>query len=175
MTTVADHIPVLHTDRLRLRAQRRSDFDAYASILISDRARYMEGAKDRGEAWGAFFHESGSWIFDNFGYWTAALSESDEPVAFLGIANYPSFHEPELGWMTTAQHEGKGYAYEAAKAALAWAFGRRGLPTLVSYIDPANTRSIALAERLGASHDAAALAPDPGDLVFRHPAPEGLQ
>jgi RimJ/RimL family protein N-acetyltransferase len=49
--------------------------------------------------------------------------------------------------------EGRGLMTEAARAIRDWAFGPRGLPMLVSYIDPANTRSIALAERLGGRRD----------------------
>ena len=52
-----------------------------------------------------------------------------------------------------------------------WAFAVLGVETLVSYVDPANQRSIAVAERLGAYRDAAAVVQDPGDLVFRHRRP----
>ena len=40
----------------------------------------------------------------------------------------------------------------------------------VSYIDPGNARSIALAERLGARPDPDAPRADPDDLVYRHTA-----
>jgi RimJ/RimL family protein N-acetyltransferase len=49
-----------------------------------------------------------------------------------------------------------------------WAFAERRLPTLVSYCDPANERSIAVAERLGAVRDDLAPRQDPEDVVFRH-------
>ncbi len=71
--------------------------------------------------------------------------------------------------MTTPEGEGKGYAFEAANAVLDWAFLTREMPTLVSYIAPQNARSIALAERLGATRDTEAKAPNEGDLVYRHP------
>ena len=74
-----------------------------------------------------------------------------------------------MGWLTPPEGEGKGYAFEAANAVLDWAFLTRGMPTLVSYINPLNARSIALAERLGAAHDASAKAAHDGDLVYRHP------
>lgn len=69
-----------------------------------------------------------------------------------------------------AKAEGKGYATEAAGAALGCAFGTLGVATLVSYVDAANLRSIAVAERLGAVRDATAAGPDPEDLVYRHTA-----
>ena len=52
-----------------------------------------------------------------------------------------------------------------------WAFGAGGLNTLVSYIDPANVRSIAVVERLGGVPDPDAAKQDPEDLVFRHNRP----
>jgi RimJ/RimL family protein N-acetyltransferase len=72
--------------------------------------------------------------------------------------------------------EGRGLAHEAAGAALAWGKAQ-GLPALVSYVDPANARSIRLAERLGGRRDGAAEAAFAGTSgegvgVWRHwPAP----
>lgn len=55
--------------------------------------------------------------------------------------------------------------------AMLWAWDQ-GIKTLVSYIDPANARSIALAERLGARHDPDAPLPEgetPEEtIVYRH-------
>ncbi|MEL7026999.1 MAG: GNAT family N-acetyltransferase, partial [Pseudomonadota bacterium] len=51
-------------------------------------------------------------------------------------------------------------------------FTELGLSTLVSYIDPENARSIALAERLGAVRDDEAEKPEDNPLVYRHPTPE---
>ncbi|MCV6595121.1 MAG: GNAT family N-acetyltransferase [Silicimonas sp.] len=168
MTPLAAHIPVLETERLRLRAPVKADFDAYAEILMSDRARYMGGPHSRNQARAGFDADVASWLLDGFGYWTAE-DATGTPIAFLGIMHPEHFPEVELGWFTTEAAEGKGYAYEAANAALDWAFGPGERDTLVSYIDPENTRSIALAEKLGAKRDADATAPDPTDLVYRHP------
>ncbi len=169
MTPIAAHIPVLETDRLVLRAQTRADWPAYKALLMSERARYMGGPKDDQGAWAAFAGDLAGWLLDDFGYWTAVLKNTNDAVAFLGIMKPPIFPETEIGWMTTPEGEGQGYAFEAAEAVLDWAFLTRSMPTLVSYIDPKNARSIALAERLGASRDAEAKAANVGDLVYRHP------
>lgn len=137
--------------------------------MMSDRAKYMGGPKDDLGAWSSFASDIASWVLDGIGYWTAALKDTNEAVAFTGIMKPSIFPETELGWMTTPAGEGKGYAFEAANAALDWGFGVRGFETLVSYIDPANARSIALAERLGATLDAEAKAAHENDLVYRHP------
>jgi RimJ/RimL family protein N-acetyltransferase len=61
--------------------------------------------------------------------------------------------EQELGWtIWTEAAEGQGYAFEAVTALRRHVYGAR-LATAVSYIDPANTRSRALAQRLGCTFD----------------------
>lgn len=163
-------VPTLHTSRLVLRVPTNDDFAAYAEVVTSERAQYMAGPYDRDGAWTAFTYDVATWILDGYGYWTAVETTSNEPVAFVGIAKPERFPEVELGWFTTAAAEGKGFAYEAAKAALRWGFNTRGLKTLVSYIDEQNARSIALAQRLEAVRDPDAERPDPEDIVFRHSA-----
>lgn len=68
------------------------------------------------------------------------------------------------------------YMTEAARAVRNHAYGALGLITLVSYFDRENTRSIAVADRLGCTRDPQAAIPDiPGwkdALVYRHPGPE---
>jgi len=70
--------------------------------------------------------------------------------------------------------EGQGIGYEAAIAIRRYVFRDLGWDTAVSYIDQDNTRSIRLAERLGAVLDTEAARPAPKDLVYRHSRTEGL-
>jgi RimJ/RimL family protein N-acetyltransferase len=69
--------------------------------------------------------------------------------------------------------EGRGFASEAAAAVRDHAFRALGWPTLVSYMDPENDRSVRLAERLGGVRDDAAARPAGPDecIVYRYPAP----
>ena len=99
------------------------------------------------------------------------LTLTSECVGQVGINHGPLFPEKELGWQVYEGYEGNGYATEAARALRDWAFGALGLRTLVSYIDPGNSRSAAVAERLGAVLDRTAPRQDPDDLVYRHRAP----
>lgn len=132
----------------------------------------MGGPYDRRGAWGLFCHDVAQWSL--FGHGALMI---DLPgvacVGQVGINHGPLFPEKELGWLIYAGHEGRGYASEAAAALRDWAFGQLGLETLVSYVDPRNQRSIAVAERLGAHLDASADRANPGDLVYRHGRPAG--
>lgn len=127
----------------------------------------MGGPYDQRGAWGVFCHDVALWAL--FGHGALMIDlPSGICVGQVGINHGPLFPEKELGWLIYAEHEGQGYASEAAAALRDWAFGPGGLETLVSYVDPRNTRSIAVAERLGARRDADAARSDPEDLVYRH-------
>jgi RimJ/RimL family protein N-acetyltransferase len=163
-------IPTIETPRLRLRRPLLSDFSACERIMRSDRAKYMGGPFDRWGAWGMFCHDIARW--DLFGHGGLMVVLHDGVCAGeVSINHGPLFPEKELGWMLYDGFEGKGYATEAAMALRDGAFAELELPSLVSYFHPANARSIAVAERLGAVRDDDAPREDPEDVVYRHLPP----
>ncbi|WP_108484456.1 GNAT family N-acetyltransferase [Oceaniglobus ichthyenteri] len=165
------HIPVLTTDRLILRAHVRADFEPMAEMWAGPQSRFMGGPRDRRGAWSAFASDCAGWVFDGFGCW--AIETHDKTlVGQIGITHPDHFPEPELGWVLLPHAIGKGFATEAAKAALAFARDALKLSTLVSYIAPENSPSRSLAERLGATVDPKAPLPAgetvQDTLVYRH-------
>ncbi len=162
-------IPSLRTDRLLLRPPRMTDWPAFQEMMQSERSVFMGGPFSTRAAWGIFCHGIALWELMGHGALTMEDRSSGECLGQVEINHGPLFPERELGWSVYPQAEGKGYAFEAAKALRDWAFTDLALETLVSYIDPGNTRSRKLAERLGAELDPGAPVQDPGDLVFRHP------
>lgn len=169
-------LPVLETGRTRLRAPRLGDFPAWAEILCTERGRFCDGPMSRDGAFVEFAAALGGWLLRGHGAWTVEPREGGESLGFVLLGMEPSDREPELGFLFRESGEGRGLAFEAAGAARDWAWSQ-GLPSLVTYIDPANLRSVALAERLGARRDpeaerAYAGTSDEGVLVFRHPRPE---
>lgn len=161
-------IPILATARLTLRAPVYEDFAAYRDFLAAPRAIHMGGPYDTFAAWGLFCHDLASWQLFGHGALMIDLGATGPCIGQVGINHGPLFPEKELGWLVYAGYEGQGYAFEAATALRQWAFSQLQLPHLVSYVDPANARSIALAERMGAVRDLEAQGQDPEDLVFRH-------
>ncbi|MEL7202835.1 MAG: GNAT family N-acetyltransferase [Pseudomonadota bacterium] len=161
-------IPTLRTKRLILRSPTFDDWPAFSDLLQSERAALMGGPYTVTGAWGVYCHGIALWQMFGFG----SLSIEDPKTgAYLGqveINAGPRFPETELGWQLIESAEGQGYAFEAATAMRRWALETRKLDSLVSYIDPENLRSIALAKRLGARRDAWAKPQDPGDLIYRH-------
>ncbi len=167
-------IPVLDTPRLRLRAPKLGDFAVFDRYFSTARSRWNGGPMDDRKArYRIFGHIFGQWILRGYGMFLIADRTSDKALGACGLWHPVHWPEPEVGWgLWDETAEGQSLAFEAAQAALTDTFTRVGLPTAVSYIDPANARSIALAERLGAMRDTAADRPDPDDLVYRHPHPE---
>lgn len=165
--------PILETQRLRLRGHVASDLDTLCDLFETERSAHMGGPVPRIFAWRWLASEVAMWELMGHGAWGI----EDKDGAFLGqigLMKPPHFPEVEIGWTLLEAAEGKGYAFEAAQAVLAWGWAN-GLTTLVSYIAPENARSIALAKRLGATHDLNAPLPE-GETandthVYRHTAP----
>ncbi len=160
--------PIIKTDRLLLREPIIDDWPSFAELMTSERAKYMGGPFSLGSAWGVFCHGVALWQLFGVGNLSIVSRENNQCLGQIEINQGPRFPEQELGWQLNAAAEGKGYAFEAAVAMRDWAFQECRLKTLVSYIDPDNSRSIRLAERLGATIDENACKQDPDDLVYRH-------
>ncbi|MGV6812771.1 MAG: GNAT family N-acetyltransferase [Brevirhabdus sp.] len=176
MTVTLADTPVLTTTRLSLRAPNAGDWSAWREFATSARAEFIGGPHTPETAWRAFGHVIGMWVLRGWGSFIFTLKGEDAPIGMTGPWYPEGWPEPELGWTVwSPEAEGKGYAFEAAQAARAHAYGTLGWDTAVSYIHGQNARSIALAERLGATLDDTAPAPHDDDLVYRHPAPEALQ
>jgi len=173
MTTDAALIPVLETERLRLRAPRASDLPAYTAFRTSERARFVGGPYTETQAEQQLHAIAGHWMIRGFGRWIVADRSTDMPLGIVGLFNPVHWPEPELAWSLFEQAEGQGIAFEAAQAARAHAYGPLGMTTLISCVAPANTRSLALIRRMGGTEDGSFEHPEYGTLyIWRHPGPD---
>ena len=161
-------IPILRTERLILRAPTFDDWPAFSNLLQSERSAFVRGPYTVTGAWGVFCQGIALWQMFGFGGRSRGDAKTGGYLGQVEINAGPRFPETELGWQLIESAEGQGYAFEAATAMRRWALETRKLDSLVSYIDPDNLRSIALAERLGAQRDELAKPQDPGDLIYRH-------
>ncbi|WP_082899112.1 GNAT family N-acetyltransferase [Sulfitobacter sp. EhC04] len=169
-----EHIPVLDTDRLILRGPAESDFEPLAEFFADpERSIGFGGPIPRDQAWRWFAGLIGHWHLRGYGFWTVTDRHRGDALGICGIWFPEGWPEPELGWVMFKSAEGKGIAFEAAKAVRRHAYEVMGFTTMTSNIVPGNTRSIALAERLGAVHERTYQNINMGtELLFRHPAPE---
>jgi RimJ/RimL family protein N-acetyltransferase len=169
-------VPVLETERLILRAPVLGDFDTMATFAGSDRAAYVGGSIRRALAWRAFCHMTGHWVHRGFGPFVFCDRTTGAPLGWSGPWFPEAWPEPEIGWtLWVAQAEGKGYAFEAATATRAFAYDVLGWSTAISLIHIDNTRSAALARRMGCAPDGTFVHEQFGEsTIWRHPAPDAL-
>ncbi len=168
---------VLETPRLVLRQPDARDAEGYIAFLGQERSAMAGGVKDRWDAWRAYAGVLGHWQLRGCGLFATTLRETGETIGLIGNWCPDGWPEPEIGWVLfTDAHEGKGLAFEAARAAYDHTFRTLRWPTAVSYIARGNDRSVALARRLGATEDPAAATPRDRDIhVFRHQPPEDVR
>lgn len=165
MTLQVD-IPTLETERLILRAPQIGDGDLFAEFVKTERSRFVGGPNDdkraSSRAWG---HLTGLWVLR--GYSSLVWCLKDGTVIGHGGPWYPAtWPEPEFGWcIWSDEFEGQGYATEAITALHDWTFDTLGLNTCVAYINPENTPSIRLAERIGGKIDRSACQPFDDEVV----------
>jgi RimJ/RimL family protein N-acetyltransferase len=147
-------IPTLETERLTLRAFRESD--ATALHELSQDPEVMRYVGDRRvptlqESWRAIAGWLGHWAMRGYGQWAIEERSSGRLIGRAGIINPVDWPGPEVGYVLGKAWWGRGYATEAAQAAVDWGFEQIGFDDLLSLIDPANQASIAVATRLGES------------------------
>jgi RimJ/RimL family protein N-acetyltransferase len=170
--TLALDIPVIETERLRLRAPAAEDFELMAAFYTSERSRYVGGPQPRHHCWRGFCAIIGHWALRGYGFWSLEEKATGTLAGRVGLWNPEGWPEPEVGWTLFDGFEGRGYATEAGRAARAHAYATLGWPTAISVIDPENAASQAVAQRLGAAREGMFEHPDGWRAeIWRHPAP----
>ena len=147
--TISGHVPVVVTERLRLRAPVLTDYPAYRDVFTSDRSRYVGGPYTDEASYSDFCQGVAGWMLRGTGMWTVTGHDSDAPLGWIYLWQEFGDPEPELGWILTEAAEGNGYAAESARAVLPHAVALFGAQGFVSYIDVGNTRSARLAVAFG--------------------------
>jgi len=176
MSRVEFRIPELTTDRLHMRLARCDDLDALVKFRTSDRSKGVGGPFRAETCYGYLEKLVGQWHIRGYGRWIVTEKGSDEAIGLVGIYHDGDWPEPEIGWTMFENGEGKGYAQEAAIATRDFAYTVLGWTRIISSIMSDNTRSIALAERMGATHTGTAFThPTIGKLdIWLHQPPEAL-
>ncbi len=89
-------VPVLETERLRLRGPKLSDFETYAAFTSSPRAAFVGGAVPRVQAWRAFGHLTGHWALRGYSMFIIADKATDAPLGMSGPYFPEGWPEPEI-------------------------------------------------------------------------------
>lgn len=113
--------------------------EAVADSLADDIAAFHSGGHQRWTVWLRGGPEQAAMRVGRVGLFH--LRAAAAPPVLQG--------QREIGWTFAASHWGKGYASEAARAVLGYAFGTLGLPVLWSQTSDSNIASTRMMHRLG--------------------------
>jgi RimJ/RimL family protein N-acetyltransferase len=147
--------PVIETERLKLRQWRSADVVPNTAMLAdpaSGRFITADGkpVTDAFVGWRNAAIMAGHWALHGIGMFAVEEKSSGKYAGRVGPwlpPNWPGF---EVGWGIAREFRGKGYAAEAARAAIDWSFATFELDEIIHCIDQENTASQAVARRLGA-------------------------
>jgi ribosomal-protein-alanine N-acetyltransferase len=148
--------PELRTARLLLRPLRDEDRAPLAAMNADPRVmEFFPSVATREESDATFGRLRAHVEARGFGTWAI---EADGAFAGFLLLQVPRFEAPfqpcvEIGWRLPVSAWGKGYATEAARAALAYAFETLGLTETLAFTVPDNRRSRRVMEKLGMRHD----------------------
>ncbi len=142
----------IETERLILRpVDPVGDFDGWAkSMADANTVRYLgTPPMSREQAWRSMAVVIGHWAIRGYGFFSIELKSTGEWVGRAGPWFPEGWPAPEIGWTLSPDHLRKGYAIEAARACLTYAFETLGWKQVIHVILEGNERSIRVAEKLG--------------------------
>lgn len=150
------NLPILGTERLRLRGHRLDDYPAMTALWGDPQVTRFVGGRQNPEAvWSRLLRYAGHWLHLGYGYWVLECRETGAYLGEAGLASYqrdlsvPMPDMPEAGWMLTPAAQGRGLGLEAMTAVYRWADARLAHRKTFAIFDPEHAASIALAVKLG--------------------------
>jgi RimJ/RimL family protein N-acetyltransferase len=158
---MADLGPTLETPRLILRPTRAEDFDPYAALMADEASKFIGGPQVRAAAWRGFVSVAGAWAMQGYSMFSLIEKSTGRWIGRAGPWVPEGWPGTEVGWGLGKHAYGKGYATEAAVAAIDWAFEALGWSEVIHCIDPQNLASQKVAQRLGSANRGPGVLPPP--------------
>ena len=143
----------LETERLQLREFTPEDA-GYALRQLNEPS-FIENIADRGvrdlEQARAYLLNGPMAGYENNGYglWAVVEKSSGQIIGMCGLIKRPNLDHADLGYAFLPEYFGKGFAFEACTASIAAASRNFGMPQLLAIVNPDNTPSRRLLEKLG--------------------------
>jgi RimJ/RimL family protein N-acetyltransferase len=171
----------IDTPRLVLRLPEASDVNAFMEIheepeVIERKQVTLVGpVGSLTNGWRAVAVMVGHWHLRGYGQWAVLEKGSGQVIGCVGLYNPAGWPGIDLSWIIQRSHRGNGYAVEACRAALEWAWEATDIDHIISLIAPHDLRSIRVAERIGERFERPEADPVSGEPVHIYgiPRPDG--
>ena len=158
--------PTLTTPRLILRPPALEDFPRWCELHADEEAcRFIGGVQSKHQVWRTMASVAGMWALHGEGMFSVLDRETGLWLGRIGPLHPYDWPGREVGWSLHPDAHGKGYAMEAAIAAIDYAFDVLGWPDVIHCIDPLNLPSEKLARRLGSHNRGPRTLPAPFDTA----------
>lgn len=152
--------PIVESERIILVLPHADHLPAYVRYCASERSVFVGGPFDPAKAFEKLCAMSGHWGMRGFGRFVMVSKATGQPIGHVGALQLDRAERPEMTWtLWDGAFEGKGYAFEAARAYLSHASDTLDFESLLIRIEKHNHRSLRLAERIGTTRDDAAKPP----------------
>lgn len=149
---------MLQTERLILREWKESDIPVFIKMGKDPRVmEFFPDLWDEEKSRNSVKQNHEEFAQSGFGKFALQLKETGEFIGYAGLAkvNFESHFTPaiEIGWRLDSQHFSKGYATEAAKEVLRFAFEDLLLKEIVAFTVPQNLASQNVMKKIGMTRD----------------------
>jgi RimJ/RimL family protein N-acetyltransferase len=145
-------IPTLYTPNLILRPFAAEDAKSLHRIYQGEGVlRYFPNPipppLDKVERFIAY--QQNHWEQYAYGNWAVVPGAGGELIGWAGLQYLPETNETEVGYLLDRSQWGKGYATEAARAALQFGFERFDFLEIIALVHPENLTSLRVAAKCG--------------------------
>jgi ribosomal-protein-alanine N-acetyltransferase len=146
----------IETDRLTLRGFGLDDLNRLAEILGDPQVmRYMPGDEPWPREWAEreLRNLIEHWGRHGYGRWAVVDREDDRMIGWCGLGFLPELNETEVAYLLDKDYWNRGYATEAARISLKYAFEEAGLDRIIALAFPENAASIRVMEKIGMRYE----------------------
>lgn len=144
---------ITETSRLRLREAAQADAPFFYDLLNAPNWKEYIGDRGIRSLQHATHYIQHNLIrqYDLVGYglWVVELRDSGQPIGICGLVKRAGLDVADIGFAFLPEHEGQGFAFEAAQATLGYAMDKLGMDRVLAITTSANERSIGLLHRIG--------------------------
>ncbi|MEM7546345.1 MAG: GNAT family N-acetyltransferase [Pseudomonadota bacterium] len=154
--------PALSTERLDMRPPTEADLGTYwAFYAVTDvKVGGYRGGRSDEEVAAIHKRDMDHWAAKGFGVFLMRRKGEADAVGGVGLSHPDHWPSHELTWWLMPHARGEGYATEASRAVIAWAYNDLGWPAVETHMRDENAPARRLAARLGGAVDRRETFPD---------------